>query len=84
MLFGQRAYDQISHDVARMDLPVVFGIDRCGLVGEDGETHHGVFDIAMLRPLPNMILSQDHYRIPILRKINHRKAYRFHILRLTE
>lgn len=56
--FMQRAYDQISHDVARMDLPVVFGIDRCGLVGEDGETHHGVFDIAMLRPLPNMILSQ--------------------------
>lgn len=56
--FMQRAYDQISHDVARMDLPVVFGIDRCGLVGEDGETHHGVFDITMLRPLPNMILSQ--------------------------
>lgn len=56
--FMQRAYDQISHDVARMDLPVVFGIDRCGLVGEDGETHHGVFDIAMLRPIPNMILSQ--------------------------
>lgn len=56
--FMQRAYDQIHHDVARMDLPVVFGIDRCGLVGEDGETHHGVFDIAMLRPFPNMILSQ--------------------------
>lgn len=56
--FMQRAYDQISHDVARMDLPVVFGIDRCGLVGEDGETHHGVFDISMLRPIPNLILSQ--------------------------
>lgn len=56
--FMQRAYDQINHDVARMNLPVVFGIDRCGLVGEDGETHHGVFDIAMLRPFPNMILSQ--------------------------
>lgn len=56
--FLQRAYDQINHDVARMSLPVVFGIDRCGLVGEDGETHHGVFDIAMLRSIPNMILSQ--------------------------
>ena len=56
--FLQRAYDQIHHDVARMKLPVVIGIDRCGLVGEDGETHHGVFDIAMLRPIPNMILAQ--------------------------
>ena len=56
--FLQRAYDQINHDVARMNLPVVIGIDRCGLVGEDGETHHGVFDIAMLRHIPNMILSQ--------------------------
>lgn len=56
--FLQRAYDQIQQDVARMDLPVVFGIDRCGLVGEDGETHHGVFDIAMMRSIPNCILSQ--------------------------
>ena len=56
--FLQRAYDQIQQDAARMDLPVVFGIDRCSLVGEDGETHHGVFDIAMLRSIPNLILSQ--------------------------
>lgn len=56
--FLQRAYDQVSHDVARMHLPVVIGIDRAGLVGEDGETHHGVFDIAMLRPLPNMVIAQ--------------------------
>lgn len=56
--FLQRAYDQISHDVARMKLPVVIGIDRAGLVGEDGETHHGVFDIAMLRSLPNMVIAQ--------------------------
>ena len=56
--FMQRAYDQIQQDAARMDLPVVFGIDRCGLVGEDGETHHGVFDISMLRAIPNLILSQ--------------------------
>mgnify|MGYP000181750026 CR=1 FL=1 len=60
--FLQRAYDQINHDVARMDLPVVIGIDRCGLVGEDGETHHGVFDITMLRSIPNMILSQPKMR----------------------
>lgn len=56
--FLQRAYDQINHDVARMDLPVVIGIDRCGLVGEDGPTHHGVFDIALLQNVPNLILSQ--------------------------
>lgn len=56
--FLQRAYDQINHDIARMALPVVIGIDRSGLVGEDGETHHGVFDISMLRSIPNMILAQ--------------------------
>ena len=56
--FMQRAYDQINHDVCRMDLPVVFGIDRAGLVGADGETHHGVFDPGLLMPLPNMIVAQ--------------------------
>jgi 1-deoxy-D-xylulose-5-phosphate synthase len=56
--FLQRAYDQISHDVARMNLPVVFGIDRAGLVGEDGDTHQGIFDISFLRTIPNVILSQ--------------------------
>ncbi len=56
--FLQRAYDQINHDMARMKLPVVIGIDRCGLVGDDGETHQGVFDISMLRSIPNLILSQ--------------------------
>lgn len=56
--FLQRAYDQIQHDVARMKLPVVIGIDRCSLVGEDGETHHGVFDISMLRAIPNMVIAQ--------------------------
>lgn len=55
--FLQRAYDQVNHDVCRMDLPVVFGIDRCGLAGEDGATHNGVFDIGFLRALPNMIIS---------------------------
>ena len=56
--FLQRAYDQINHDIARMDLPVVIGIDRAGLVGDDGETHHGIFDIGFLSPIPNIILSQ--------------------------
>ncbi len=56
--FLQRAYDQINHDVCRMDLPVIIGIDRAGLVGEDGDTHHGVFDVGLLRCLPNLILSQ--------------------------
>lgn len=55
--FLQRGYDQINHDVCRMDLPVVIGIDRAGLVGEDGDTHHGVFDISILRPLPNLIIA---------------------------
>jgi len=52
--FLQRAYDQIIHDVALQKLPVVFCIDRAGLVGEDGPTHHGVFDIAFLSCIPNM------------------------------
>jgi 1-deoxy-D-xylulose-5-phosphate synthase len=55
--FLQRGYDQINHDICRMDLPVVIGIDRAGLVGEDGDTHHGVFDIGFLRPLPNLIIA---------------------------
>jgi len=54
--FLQRAYDQIIHDVALQDLPVIFCLDRAGLVGEDGATHHGVFDLAYLRCIPNMIV----------------------------
>lgn len=54
--FLQRAYDQIIHDVALQNLPVIFCIDRAGLVGHDGPTHHGVFDIAFLRTLPHMTL----------------------------
>lgn len=56
--FLQRAYDQVLHDVARMDLPVVFGIDRAGLVGSDGDTHQGIYDIAFLSTIPNVILAQ--------------------------
>ncbi|MGI8316193.1 1-deoxy-D-xylulose-5-phosphate synthase [Halobacillus mangrovi] len=55
--FLQRGYDQVIHDVARQNLNVIFGIDRSGLVGADGETHQGVFDVAFLRSVPNMIIS---------------------------
>jgi 1-deoxy-D-xylulose-5-phosphate synthase len=54
--FLQRGYDQVIHDIALMDLPVVFALDRAGIVGEDGETHQGVFDISFLRAIPNMTL----------------------------
>ena len=54
--FLQRAYDQIIHDVALQKLPVIFCVDRAGLVGQDGATHHGVFDIAYLRCIPNLII----------------------------
>lgn len=54
--FLQRAYDQILHDVALQNLPVIFAIDRAGLVGEDGGTHHGVFDLTYLRSVPNLTI----------------------------
>ncbi len=54
--FLQRAYDQIIHDVALQKLPVIFCLDRAGLVGEDGPTHHGVFDLSYLRCIPNLII----------------------------
>lgn len=54
--FLQRAYDQLIHDVALQNLPVIFCLDRAGLVGEDGATHHGVFDLSYLRSIPNMIV----------------------------
>ena len=55
--FAQRAFDQVIHDVALQKLNVVFCFDRAGIVGADGATHHGVFDVAMLRPVPNLIIS---------------------------
>lgn len=55
--FMQRAYDQVVHDVAIQKLPVVFCLDRAGLVGDDGPTHHGCYDIAYFRCIPNMIIS---------------------------
>ncbi len=54
--FLQRAYDQILHDVCMQNLPVIFAIDRAGLVGQDGETHHGVFDLSYLMHMPNMTI----------------------------
>ena len=61
--FAQRAYDQIIHDVALQHLPVVFCFDRAGIVGDDGPTHHGMFDLAALRPVPGLTIcapSDDH------------------------
>ncbi len=55
--FMQRAYDQVIHDVALQKLKVVFCLDRAGLVGQDGPTHHGVFDLAYMRPIPNLVIS---------------------------
>ncbi|MCD6332754.1 MAG: 1-deoxy-D-xylulose-5-phosphate synthase [Bacteroidales bacterium] len=55
--FIQRAYDQVIHDVALQNLPVIFCLDRGGLVGSDGPTHHGIFDLAFMRAIPNMIVS---------------------------
>jgi len=54
--FLQRAYDQVLHDVCIQNLPVVFALDRAGIVGEDGATHHGLFDISYLRLIPNMVI----------------------------
>ncbi len=54
--FMQRAYDQVVHDLCLQNLPVTLALDRAGLVGEDGPTHHGVFDLAYLRHLPNMVI----------------------------
>lgn len=54
--FFQRAYDQMNHDIARMNLPCLIGIDRAGLVGGDGATHHGVFDIGIIAPIPGVVI----------------------------
>ena len=55
--FLQRGYDEVLHDIARMNSHVIIGIDRAGIVGEDGETHQGVFDLTFLLPIPNMIIA---------------------------
>ena len=58
--FSQRAYDNVIHDAALLDLPVVLCLDRAGLVGEDGPTHHGAFDLAALRPIPNLTIASPY------------------------
>jgi len=68
--FLQRGYDQVIHDIALMDLGVTFAIDRAGIVGEDGETHQGAFDISYLRPIPNLTLMAP-YNETSLRKALH-------------
>lgn len=55
--FLQRSYDELCHDVARMNIPIVVGIDRAGIVGKDGDTHQGIFDVAFLRSVPNTIIA---------------------------
>ena len=55
--FLQRGYDQVIHDIARMNTNVILGIDRAGIVGEDGETHQGIYDLTFLLPIPNLIIS---------------------------
>ena len=73
--FLQRAYDQIVHDVCIQNLPVVFAMDRAGLVGDDGRTHHGAFDFSYLRCLPNMVLmapkDEDELRHMIKTAVDH-------------
>lgn len=63
--FSQRAYDEILNDIARQNLPVIIGIDRAGVVGEDGQTHQGIFDIAMFSSMPNMTIAmpKDAYEL---------------------
>lgn len=60
--FLQRAYDQIIHDVALQNLPVVFAVDRAGLVGSDGETHQGIFDLSFLSSIPNMVVMSPKHK----------------------
>lgn len=73
--FLQRAYDQINHDVARMDLPVTFLIDRSGLVGSDGETHQGIFDESFLLNMPNMSVCMGKDQNQIISLINFSKTF---------
>lgn len=73
--FLQRAYDQVLHDVCLQNLPVVFALDRGGIVGEDGETHQGLFDLSYLRHLPNMVLmapkDEDELRHMLYTAVDH-------------
>jgi len=69
--FIQRAYDQVNHDVARQNLKVVFGIDRAGIVGADGETHQGVYDIPLLRHIPNIKIAHPRNALEAYKILNY-------------
>lgn len=77
--FMQRAFDMIVHDVALQNLPVLFALDRGGLVGDDGPTHHGVFDLSFLRMIPNLVLAapknEDELRDLLLTGIMHKGPF---------
>ncbi len=73
--FLQRGYDQVIHDIALMDLGVTFAIDRAGIVGEDGETHQGVFDISFLRAIPNMTLLAPYSQESMIKAMEFAKDY---------
>jgi len=74
--FLQRAYDQIVHDVCLQNLPVVFMIDRAGLVGDDGATHHGVMDIAYLRSIPNLVLLSPKDTLELREMVKYALSYK--------
>ncbi|WP_321391764.1 1-deoxy-D-xylulose-5-phosphate synthase [uncultured Desulfuromusa sp.] len=65
--FMQRAYDQVIHDVCLQNLPVTFALDRCGLVGADGPTHHGTFDLSFLRHIPNLLIAAPRNEVELQR-----------------
>ena len=73
--FLQRGYDQVIHDIALMDIGVAFAIDRAGIVGEDGETHQGAFDISYLRAIPNMTIFAPHNETTMKLAMAFAKAY---------
>ena len=73
--FLQRGYDQVIHDIALMNLPVAFAIDRAGIVGEDGETHQGAFDISYLRAIPNMTLLAPYNETSMKKVMTFAKEY---------
>ena len=74
--FLQRAYDQLIHDVALQNIPVIFAIDRAGLVGEDGPTHHGVFDLAFLQTIPNLCIISPRNQIELRNAIYTASRYK--------
>lgn len=77
--FLQRAYDQIIHDVALQNLPVIFAVDRAGLVGEDGETHHGAFDLSYLRQIPNLVVMAPKDELELIWMLRSALRYRIPI-----